>query len=321
MSGLTTLCEKLCGSHAFAGISIGRDVAVGTAAGIDADAASMFRVASISKIVVGQLLVELPLDTPVADLVGSAIMPPSGQRPSLGQVLSHSAGLSDTALPVEPEGRFDAWLESSDIWLGHAPGTYFSYSNLGYIIAARCAEVLHGADFGSLSRDWLRSHDIPGGFNWFDTAPKDALPTYRRDGAAYVAQIDDPPVWPKGNIAAMSPQGGLRTSMVGLTRLSTALGNMDHTPLWRRSDGPGEYLGGLMHSYGHGLQILPDPPFYPRPLVGHFANAYGFCGGVWYDTVAKTGFSYALNGLPLGDEDDALRDAEKRIFDAVAVSV
>jgi hypothetical protein len=81
---------------------------------------------------------------------------------------------------------------------------------------------------------------------------------------------------------------------------------------------PGDTLGGHFQGYSTGLQILPDPSFYPRPLIGHFANAYGFTGGIWYDRLACAAFTYALNGMPMGDEDDVMSNEELAIFAAVA---
>jgi len=63
---------------------------------------------------------------------------------------------------------------------------------------------------------------------------------------------------------------------------------------------------------------LDRPDIYFRPMVKHFANACGMCGGLWYDPAADIGFAYALNGLALGDEDDRIRDEKLAIFAAVA---
>ena len=100
--------------------------------------------------------------------------------------------------------------------------------------------------------------------------------------------------------------------------LANNLAGAGHKPLWRAADGPGDYLDGLMQNYGAGLQFLDTLAFYPRPLVGHFANAYGFRGGVWFDAAANLSFAYGLNGFEFGDESDALSPEEIRIFDAVA---
>ena len=193
--------------------------------------------------------------------------------------------------------------------------------------------------FDHLATEVLHALEIVGGFNWSGVSAEvrqRALATYRRGPSGFVAQVDDAvpskgllmadgsladldhdlPAW---NPAIFAPQGGLRTDLSGLLTLAQQVGHTaPHGPIWRQSDGPGAYLDGLMQDYGSGLQILPQPPFYPRPLVGHFANAYGFKGGVWYDAATDTAFAYALNGLAVGDESDALSEDERAIFAAIA---
>jgi hypothetical protein len=110
----------------------------------------------------------------------------------------------------------------------------------------------------------------------------------------------------------------LRISLAGALRLAQAIPDNLPTLLWSGDDGPGDYEGGVFDGYGEGLQVLRDPPFYPRPLIGHFANAYGFIGGIWWDAQARTAFAYGLNGLEVGDESDALHPEEAAIFYTVA---
>uniref|UniRef100_A0AAN0MLP5 Uncharacterized protein n=1 Tax=Yoonia rhodophyticola TaxID=3137370 RepID=A0AAN0MLP5_9RHOB len=100
--------------------------------------------------------------------------------------------------------------------------------------------------------------------------------------------------------------------------MAEALETADMTPLWTPQMGPGDYLDGAFESYGAGLQIFEHPRFYPRPLIGHFGNAYGFAGGIWFDRKRGCSFAYALNGLPMGAESDAVLAEENRIFDVIA---
>jgi CubicO group peptidase (beta-lactamase class C family) len=115
--------------------------------------------------------------------------------------------------------------------------------------------------------------------------------------------------------AAFSPQGGLRTSLAGCLTLAQAIPRLDTRIL--HDPGPPQPTE-LWDQYGIGLMILRRPAFYPRPLIGHFANAYGLCGGAWWDTEANLAFAYLINGLPMGDDSDDLRPAERAIFDAMA---
>lgn len=348
---LATLAQSQTPPYAFCGIGIGRagrpdEFHISTAPGIQATEHSLFRAASISKIVAAQTLLaagrvgENPrlLDTPIADLLGIPFHHPGHPATplTLRMLLSHTAGLDDAAGYLIPAGTgLPDWLaaQGGKLFLPHKPGTYFSYSNLGYILLAAAAEVLGGQPFDALTRTHvLDPLTITGGFNWAGVSAQDwqgRLGTYRRDGTDLMAQIDGPtaarPLRPDyhlvRDIGQLSPQGGLRISLAGMLQLARSLAQADPTPLWSPDMGAGDTLGGVFESYGAGLQIFGTPRFYPRPLIGHFANAYGFSGGVWWDKARNAAFCYALNGLPMGDDSDAFRAEELAIFQRIASEI
>ncbi|WP_131802525.1 serine hydrolase domain-containing protein [Yoonia litorea] len=289
----------------------------------------MFRVASISKIVIGQTLAQLctkhrvAWDSDVSSVLGWPLCNPEfPDIPiSIGALAAHTAGLDDQkGYLLPPDQTLQAFFTSNRF--GARPsGTYFDYANLGYLVLAEVIEKLSGTDLPQAC-----SHMIPddGGFNWIgvpDTRRADALPTFRHDGDGFAAQIDDPAVMPPPavSVGRFSPQGGLRLSLDGMLTLAEALRDADKTVLWRDAQTAGNDLGGVFEQYGAGLQIFQNPAFYPRPLIGHFGNAYGFKGGVWYDAKADLAFAYALNGLELGDEDDSFSETERKIFASFAM--
>ncbi len=304
----------------------GRHLAVSHVPEVDADARSLFRVASVSKAVVGQAVAAFvkttatTWDADVSDLLGWSLRHPGypDRMVTLGMVASHSAGLTDDAgYLIPPDQTVRGWCQSQPVF-ATAPGTRFAYANLGYIVLAQVAERLAGKPFPEAVAPLVPQ---PGGFNWVGV-PDDTpvLPTYRKDGDRFVPQID---AVREGRPAAAhvgrySPQGGLRLSLDGMLTLAEGIAAMDQTRLWTPQMGPGDYLDGVFESYGAGLQIFDAPRFYPRPLIGHFGNAYGFNGGVWWDAARELAFAYTLNGLAMGDEDDAFSAAERQIFDVVA---
>jgi CubicO group peptidase (beta-lactamase class C family) len=244
-------------------------------------------------------------------------------------LMTHTSGLTDAGGYAFDGTIAEGW-NTQTMFGPHAPGSYFSYCNLGYVLLAAAAEALSGERFDVLVADALQHNDIKGGFNWSGLSDADRarfLPTYRRDGDSFVAMIytvlpdpfaPDDAYQIGAHTAQFSPQGGLRMSLRNMLDLAQVGAGAPRDPLWRQSDGAGDYEDGLFQHYGAGEQILPNPPFYPRPLVGHFGNAYGFNGGVWWDEQADLCFAYALNGVPMGDESDALSDAERAIFVAIA---
>lgn len=313
-----------------------------SATGMPGDVDSFWRAASISKIVVGQIARRVFDDDDLSEDVSSYLgwslrNPHFPEVPiTLAGLLGHSSSLSDDAGYLVPAGvRLEDWfIERGDrVFRCKTPQTYMCYSNLGYLLLAAAAERAGGAKFDMLAQRVLVDWGVEGGFNWSglgDGPRRRALPTYRRDETGFVAQIDEivsgqgvsgpdgQQVFPSEtlgeDVGLFSPQGGLRISLRGALRLACALRDVDATCLWRPDMGPGDHLGGLMQGYGWGLQVLDTPWFYPRPLIGHFANAYGFAGGVWYDREADLAFAYGLNGLEVGDEDDGLRREELSVF-------
>ena len=287
----------------------------------------VFRVASVSKIGVGRIAWQAcdgDLEREVSALLGFDLRP--DRKPvTLAQVLAHSSGLSDAGgYALDPRLPLEAAMQGA-VWTSD-PGARFDYCNLGYIVAAAAIERLTGQSFGALSAQHGFFH------NWVgtDRARRDlALPIHRRGPDGFVPQIDATvgtaeiergdgtglALSDVRNPSAFSPQGGARMSLDEMLTLAQDIGDDAHQPLW--SPGPPE-PSDLWDQYGAGLMILRRPSFYPRPLIGHFANAYGLAGGVWHDPDAGLSFAYALNGLPVGDEDDALRPAERRIFEVVS---
>lgn len=346
--GLTTSAP---GPFAFVGIGMcvgGRSsFHIATAPKITADADTYFRVASISKVVVGAAFaiaasdagIAPPYSVDAAPLLGLDLCHP--QFPdcpvTLGMFLTHTAGLSDDGGYSFPQGIAAGW-DDLHRFGPHKPGSYFSYSNLGFILLGAAVERLAGQRLDHFAAAHvLAPQGIAGGLNWSGVSAQDrknGLPIYRRDNAGFVPQIDaDVPasgvIHPMGgtiddaayrladDTGLLSPQGGMRTTLRGMLTLARYLATPSE-PLWRQHVGDGDYLDGVFAHYGAGLQYFDTPAFYPRPLVGHFGNAYGFNGGVWYDAAAGAAFTYALNGLPLGEESDAFSAAELAIFRAIA---
>lgn len=352
-STLKQVARSMTGPFAFCGIAVQRGTrdpvfVTKTAEGIDADAATLFRAASVSKIVVGQSVVlaaakigvKPPFTQDIGDILGYPLRHPDfpDQPITLNMLLSHTAGLTDAAGYDIPADRSLAdFLTQTTVFGPHQPGTHFTYANLGYVILAAAIEVMSGQRFDRfVHSDALAPLEITGGFNWSGVATRrNTLSTYRHDGRGLVAQIDATVpahgvIGPSGrpedltryvaghNPSLFSPAGGLRISLHGMLTLAQTLASRQATPLWSPWMGGHENPDGAFESYGIGLQYFDDPPFYPRPLIGHFGNAYGFRGGVWYDPAADMSFAYALNGARMDAQSDAFLPEEVTILETIA---
>ncbi|NCO87725.1 MAG: beta-lactamase family protein [Rhodobacterales bacterium] len=340
------LIRSLVPPFAFAGLAFARPGAaacfhIATAPGLTATPDTLWRAASISKIVTGRTLrAACPAaETPAEELLGLPFRnPATGQPVTLAQIATHTSGLSDAAGYLVPQGMSLAdWLagQGAAIWAGTPPGAGWDYCNLGYLILAACAEVASGRPFDALAQEAvIGPAGITAGFNWAGVAARhNHIATFRRDGTRLLPQIDAvvapqgisgpdgrevprPPFTAGVHVAQFSPQGGLRLSLHGALTLAQGLTLLPDEPLWHNpapatQDNP-------FAAQGWGLQVLAPGDHYPRQLVGHFANAYGMCGGVWHDRLTGGAFAYVLNGLPRADESDALRPEELAILATMA---
>jgi len=338
--------------HGFADEATGRKVTAG----------DPVRVASISKLVtaIGVMrLVEagkLDLDADVGDVLGFPLRNPAfPDRPvTLRLLISHRSSLTDGAgyWQTPLGGKLKDVLDDPKAWdPQHAPGTYFRYTNLNFPIVAQVMERATGERFDRLmDRLVLQPLGIEGCFNWAncnDATVARAVVIYDGDGKPAKDDLHgrrpDCPVntaedgscdlaqWRPGeNGGLFSPQGGLRISMNGLSRIGRMLlrdGEFDGVrilspasvrelakPLWQYAPGQGltyeEDTGdlgdGFFCRYGMAMQTLATPvegcrddPFGDGiARVGHSGSAYGLQSGLWLDRDNGTGVVWFATGMP-----------------------
>jgi CubicO group peptidase (beta-lactamase class C family) len=244
--------------HGYADIAARRKVTAG----------DPVRIASISKLVVAvgaMRLVEagkLDLDADVSPLLGYTLRHPRFPDVpiTLRLLLSHRSGLTDAAgyYQVPLDGALKEVVDDPRAWdAGHAPGTFFRYTNLNFPLVAALMENVTGERFDRLmDRLVLRPLGIEGCYNWdscsdatatravvlYDAERKPVRDDHQgarpacgtntaRDGSCDLSR------WRPGvNGALFSPQGGLRISANGLAivgRLLLGEGEVDGVRLLR----------------------------------------------------------------------------------------
>ena len=332
------------------------------------------RVASVSKMVVAigvMKLVEqgkLDLDADVSRYLGWSLRNPSfPDRPiTLGMLLSHTSSVRehDDDYAIALGGSLRAVMTDPKNWdPQHGPrDNYFRYTNLNFPIVASIIEMATGQRFDIwMRRNVLEPMKLDACYNW---------PTCSDAMVARAVELDDPtgkalkddlhgvrpacPVqvtegepcdlsrWRLGeNGALFAPQGGLRISARGLSRVGRMLlngGTLDgvqiltptsvdtlFTQVWRFDGRNGVTDKGFYCSYGHATQQIPTPVrgcaddmgTNGHTLVGHAGDAYGMKSGIWIDRARGVGIAYFVTGVPehaLTGPGTAFTAAETRAF-------
>ena len=214
---------------------------------------SRFRVASISKIFTAtgymQLVEEgkINLDEDVSRYLGFTLRNPSYPNKVITSrmLLSHTSSIRDYPTPYVPfKSNVRSFFTSADCWTKNkAPGTYFSYCNLNFVLLATIIEKVSGQRFDKyMTKNVLKPLNIKGSFNLrdFSSADLQKMGTlYRKtkgEAGRYYAQIDDRPIelpdasrlvnyQPGTNAGIFSPQGGLRISSEELSHMLQMLMN------------------------------------------------------------------------------------------------
>lgn len=227
-----------------------------------ADAHTLYRIASISKMMTTFALMrlveesKLALDTDVSDYLGFALRNPHhpAHPITLRFLLSHTSSLRDDGGYSWPASvSLDSVLlhGSGAMWARNAPpGAFFTYANLGWGVIGTIMEKVTGERFDRLMKRLLLDPlGLHGGFNpsEFSAADIANLATlYRKRtldtevwnaAGPWIAQVDDysarAPAPPPGidsyvpgtNATPFSPTGGLRVSAADMGKVMLMLIN------------------------------------------------------------------------------------------------
>ncbi|MDN2704276.1 serine hydrolase [Janthinobacterium sp. SUN100] len=234
-----------------------RHIAATPADSLPVTPATLFRIASVSKMMttLGLMrLVEqgkLSLDQDVGIYLGFSLRNPHfPQQPlTLRSLLSHTSSLRDAGgYAWGPERSLrDVFTAGGDsMWdRAAAPGRYFTYSNLNWGVIGTVMEKVTGERFDLLMRRLLLDPlDVRGGYNPAAFSPEEVANTatlYRKrtlktevwqPHGPWIAQADDfyqrPPAGLASyvigsNATVFSPTGGLRISAAGLGKVMQML--------------------------------------------------------------------------------------------------
>lgn len=342
----------------------------GIARGDPPDDKTLFRVASISKLVTAlgfMRLVEsgrIDLDADVSKHLGFTLRHPDSEQPITARMLlSHTSSIRDAdRYSLPPDQPVSAFFEPKSPYYSegrhfdpeHPPGAnYFHYANLNYGLLGTLIERVSGSRFDHfMQSELLDPLALEASFNLalLDREARGRVATlYQYVEGQWTPRVDNRPDEaeasdlvrvenPDGrddaqlrslsgyvigrNGTVFSPQGGLRISLSGLTRVARLMVNrgvlnghrllgaesielMERTA-WQYRAGNGDDYGGLFLSWGLGLQRFTgqatarggDRLFVGDQggFLGHLGEAYGLVSGLFYHPRTGEILVYVLNG-------------------------
>ncbi|MFI6028108.1 serine hydrolase domain-containing protein [Amycolatopsis magusensis] len=259
---------------------------------------TMFPLGSVTKTFTATVAVQLvadgdaEFDAPLSEYLGELAGARSRalREVTLRQALSHTGGVIsdfelDTDGPVSPRRYVQALLDRPDVW---RPGTAFSYSNTGYVLAGHLVERLTGMDWWETVDSFVNA---PLGLDVGrigDPAPGLAVPHVPAAGGLTAVEPALPAGW--------EPAGGLAATSEALVRF--ALAHLDgklvpaELAAAMREPVAAEPFG-VADGWGLGWALYdsPDGPWY-----GHDGTLAGSSCSVRVHAPTRTAVALLANG-------------------------
>ena len=345
---------------------------------IDMTEDAKYRIASISKTITAIAIMQLveqnqlDLDANISSILGYTVQNPSHPKDpiTVRMLLTHTSSVvdgatysdflratgSDRPIPNLKEiltvnGKF--YSESQ--FIDKAPGSYFAYSNLNYVILGTIVEKISNLRFDIYCKKNISEPlEIDASFNVNDLSDIDQLAViYRKPNGKWTPQVDNhqgtQPIYdnladyvPGTNGARFGPQGSFRCSAKDLAKIFMLLmnrGSLGNVKLlsqatcekmfsnqWAYNETNGNDYHGLFRSWGLGIHrvtstagkdiALSDSKF----MLGHAGEAYGLVSNAYFDLERKVGFIFMNNGVGKGyqtNNSSGFYTVEQEVFEAI----
>ncbi|MFM1931827.1 MAG: FmtA-like protein [Bacteroidota bacterium] len=356
-------------------ISIGKS---DLARNIDSSVDTKYRIASVSKTITAiaaMQLVEqnlLDLDADISSILGYSVQNPN--HPDIPitvrMLLSHTSSIVDgstyssflgSTVNDNPIPDLSELISTSGAYYTSgqfnttAPGTYFNYSNVNYVILGTIIEKVSNVRFDVYCKEHISDPlGIDASFNVNDLADIDQLAVlYRKINGVWTSQADDyegvQPIFnnldgyiPGTNGGRFGPQGGFRCSGQDLAKIFLVLmnhGSYDGVTLlteascdamianeWTYNGTNGNNYYGLFRSWGLGIHRITSTPGNDIALpgsasmFGHAGEAYGLVSDAYFDPLRKVGFVFMTNGVGIGyqtNNNSIFYTVEQEVFAAI----
>ncbi|MET8680391.1 serine hydrolase domain-containing protein [Streptomyces sp. NPDC004647] len=287
----------------------GRTVWAGARGSVDGrepDAATQYRIGSITKTFTAVLVLRLRDEglLALADPLDKHLPGTGAGEVTVAQLLAHTSGLAAEA-PGPWWERTPGTLrpELSDVLgeepLRHPPGRLHHYSNPGYTLLGSLVEELRGARW-----DEVLQHEVLEPLGMTRTSARPRAP--HADGWAVHPWADVTLPEPAEDLGLMAPAGQLWSTAEDLGRWAGFLAEGDERVLGPESVAEMRTPAAVPGSdswedgYGLGIQLVRRDG---RTLVGHTGSLPGFLAALWVsveDGAAAVALANTTSGLAVG---------------------
>lgn len=294
---------------------------------IPCDTETIYRVASVSKLISTMVLMTLydegkiTPDSDLEELTGLPFNPPNSgeERVRLWHLLTHTAGLVDTDTYEDGAStRYSAAYVLDRSRTGNPPGRFYSYCNFGAGLIGAVTESVTGeffhnyakeAFFSKLGMDAAYCADLlehrencaeiyDGGV--LEESPKNwyRLTYYYESfglGNSYLSAQCELLIKPSdlARLGIVLADGGC---VDGVRVLSEDAVEQINTPYFHTEDRP--------YDVGLCTRIYDGNIIEGRTIFGHSGNALGSISGLYYDPADHTGVAICTNGCFVGENDE-----------------
>ena len=250
---------------------------------------SIFQIASVSKFITAVAILKLvgkellTLDSKVNDILPSYPNQVAGDSITIRHLLTHTSGIKEYLFIADSlMDRNTNHINSQELLeifeylpTGFKPGSYFSYSNSGYLLLSLIIEKVSGKSYGDFIRDEI---SIPMGLNSLDTwknnsGNPNASPEYILEDTAFVSSKFNSIMWLLGD-------GGLSAKSIELAQIPFLLtaGNFLSETLMNEMLLSPSLGNGATSDYGLGVR---KGNLFNEPVWGHTGG-----GSTWTSSLA-----------------------------------
>lgn len=285
------------------------------------DSRTKYRIASVSKLVTGVLVMQLveqgrlDLDRDISEYMGVTVRSP--QYPDVPittrMLMTHTSSIIggsvyDANTGDPPYAPLTAILESSGCFTGAKPGTRFRYSNMGAAMEGGVIEGVTGQRFYDYAGEVFASLGMDAGYLRTKIREPETISPARRADVPNWGRVESAyDTIPLGQMYLLG-HGDLIISAADLAQFGIALAGDGSTATARILTPASVQAINTVYTHtggdGIGLNMsMTEDLVDGRTIYGHSGQAYGMIAGLYFDPTDGTGVAFITNSCSTAKND------------------